>query len=328
MTDVATVYNRTQIGVETTKGTPVAPTKILTATQLVPAPQITGSPFRPSGYKYNTLWIKGKEWTEAPVSGVLTYTEVVYLLSGVIGTAAITTPGGATLARQWLFTPVSSGPDLQKAYTVEYGSSVRGRKFSYGLFTAFGFTANRDEIPITGTLMGQRMTDDVVMTPALTEIVPIPVQPDHVSLYIADTAAGLDGATALTRGFGFEFGISGKNGPIWTLNRANPSYAGDVELAPDLSAVLTVGTDDVGMGLLDTMRASATKFIRFEAIGPIIEAAIPYTFVVDFYGKVSEPGSFEDNDGVEQIAWGLTGVHDSVAGEAFTVKVINTLTAL
>lgn len=330
MVDIATVYNKTQIGVEVTKGTSVAATKILTATQITPGVQVTTNPFRPSGYKYNTLVVKGKEWTEAGISGVLTYTEPVYLLSSVVGTGVITTPGGGTLSRQWVFSPVSSGPDTQKTYTVEYGSSVRGRKFTYGLVTAFGFTANRDEIPITGTMIGQRFQDNVPLTSltSAAEVALLPVNPDHVNIYIADTAAGLAGASALTRGFQFEFNISGKNNPIWTLNRANTSFVGDVELAPDLSAVLTMGVNDASMAMLDKMRSSSTQFIRFEAVGDIIEAAITRKFQIDFAGKISEPGTFEDNDGVEQIAWGLTGVHDSTWGKAFEITLVNTLTAL
>lgn len=330
MVDIATVNNRTQIGVESTKGTAVAATKILTATQIVPAIQVTTNPFRPSGYKYNTLVIKGKEWSESGMTGVLTYTEPVYILSSLIGDAVITTPGGGTLSRNWQFIPVSAGADTQNTFTVEYGSTTRGKRFPYGLVTGFGFTATREEVSTTGTLLGQRVEDPFTLTTLTSadEIALIPVQPDQINLYIADTMAGLAGAGAMTRGFQFEFSLTGRNNPIWPLNRTYTSYAGDVEVAPDLSAVITMESDAVGMGLLTKLRASATQYVRFEAVGAIIEGAIPYSFTLDFAGKVSEPGSYEDNDGVEQIAWTLTGVHDSTAGEAFEINIVNTLTAL
>lgn len=318
-----------QIGVETTPGTSVAASKRLQSISIEPSPSVEMDQFRPTGSKYNTLSTLSKEWTEASVTGRATYSEIIYVLSSVLTTGVITSPDatGAPTARKWVFSPSTTADDAPKTYTIEHGSSVRADKFTYGLMTEVGMAFSRDTVEVTGSLMGRAMTDGIALTANPTLVPLIPVLPTQVSVYLDNTSATL-GTTKLTRALTAEWSLGGRFGPLWVLDAANPSYVTHIETEPDLSASLMLEADAQGMGLLNTLRAGDTKFLRIEALGGIIGGAIRYTMTIDMAVKVSDMGGFSDADGVYAAEFSFTGVHDSTWGKAIEVSVVNTETAL
>lgn len=335
MVDLATVYERVQLGVEVTPGTSVAATKIVSATNVGGNPQATVNRYRPSGYKFNTIHARGREWTEAPMAGPLTYTELLYWLSSAFRTATITTPTSGIKARLWTFDINSSAVDTYKTYTVEIGSQTRGRKFTNGFVNTLGINVTRDEATLSGAMMGQAILDDVAPTvlTAAAEIPLIPMLPEHFSIFVADTQAGLAGASAQTRAFGYGFNMADKLRLLWPVNRVKTSFDGSVERPPEVGAELTVMADDAGYGaFLTAMRAGTTKFLRLQAQGTLIESVTPdyfWKFELDMAVKVSEPGAFEDDDGLLQTTWALGAVHDATWGKAIEARmtVDNTLIA-
>lgn len=326
MVDLATVYEKVQLGIEVTPGTGVAATKIVSATAIGGNPQATINRYRPSGYKFNTIHARGREWTEAPMAGPMTYTEMLYWLSSAFSTAVITTPTNGVKTRLWTFGVNSSAADTYKTYTVEVGSSVRGRKFTNGFVNSFGFNVSREEASLSGTMLGTAIQDDVAPTvlTSAAEIPLMPMLPEHFSVYVADTQAGLTGASAMTRAFGFGFNLSDKLRMLWPVNRAKTSFDGLVERAYDIGGELTVMADDAGYGaFLTAMRAGTSKFIRIEAQGASIESVTPeyfWKFQLDLATKISEPGGFDDDDGLVQTTWALGGVHDSTWGKAVEAR--------
>lgn len=316
-----------QIGVETVPGTAVAANKRLQSIGIEPSVSVDMDTFRPSGQKYAAITTLGKEWTEAPISGRASYTELVYLLSSVVNTAVITTPAGGTTSREWVFTSSSTADDTPKTFTIEHGSGVRADKFAYGLITELGMTFNRDAIEVSGSLLGRAITDNIVMTASPTVIDLVPIIPTEVTVYLDDTAAGL-GTTKLTRAISADFNLGSRFGPVWVLDAANPSFVTHIETEPDLTCNLLVQADAQGMGLLNNLRNGTSKFMRIEAIGAEIETGIDYQFTLDMAVKVADSGGFEDADGVYAIEFNFVGVHDGTWGKAFQVTVVNELTAL
>lgn len=318
-----------QIGVETTPGTGVAADKRLQSISIEPSPSVEMDTFRPTGQKFNALSTLSKEWTEASVSGRATYSEIIYLLSSVLNTGVITSPDAtlAPTARKWVFAPSSTADDVPKTFTIEHGSSVRASKFTYALMTEMGMAFSRDTVEVTGSLMGRSITDNITMTAAPTSLPLIPVLPTQVSVYLDNTAAAL-GTTKLTRALTAEWSIGSRFGPLWVLDAANPSYVTHIETVPDLSAGLMLEADAQGMGLLSTLRAGDTKFLRIEALGSTIGGAVRYLLTVDLAVKVSDMGGFSDADGVYAAEFSFTGVHDATWGKSMEVSVVNTQAAL
>jgi hypothetical protein len=316
-----------QIGVETTSGTAVAASKRLTALSIEPSVNADIDTFRPAGQKYASLTSLGREWIEADLSGRATYTEIIYPLSSVVDTATITTPGGGTTSRQWVFESDSTADDVPKTFTVEHGSGVRSARFAYGQVTELGLAFSRDAIEVSGSMMGKALEDPFTLTGAATALALIPVQPTEVTVYMDTTSAGL-GTTKLTRVLSADWSLGSRFGPVYVLDAANTGFVAMVETEPDLTLDLVMEADANGMAQLARLRDGATRFIRIEALGATIETTIKYTLRIDMAVKVSDTGGFSDEDGVYAIEWNFTGVHDATWGKSFSITVINTLTAL
>lgn len=331
MSDRASVFEGIQIGVEATPGTSVAANKRLLATAISPSIMTEPNEFAPTGYKYETVVVNGKEWTEAGIEGVGSYNDPVYLFSSAFGAAAITTPttgtGVTTAARDWNWAPLTTGPDAGKTYTIEQGSSVRAEKVSGGIITALSMSYARSGVSVGGSMMGQLTTDGITLTASPTDIALEPIVPNQVDIYLDDTFATI-GTTKLTRCIEAGWELSDKNGPIWPLNSTNASYAASIETKPQGSANLTLGADSSGMALLPKMRVGQTMYLRIKATGRVIDGAFTYLHQVDIAVKILNPGEKGDSDGLRTIPWEFRAVHDSTMGGAFKIKHSTTLTAL
>ncbi|MBX6770883.1 MAG: hypothetical protein IRY83_04105 [Chloroflexi bacterium] len=328
MPDIATVNNIVQIGVEATPGTSVAATKLLQALSIEPAIKADIKTFRPMGGKFATVAALGKESVEAKLSGQATYTEIVYPLASAFAYAApvqISPPSG--LAYRWTFTPSQSQTDTIKTYTVEHGSSVRARKWTYGLVTEFGYKLTRDEFTIDGTMLGQALQDGISLTASPTAVPLVPILPTQVNVYLDSTSAGI-GTTQLLRVLSAEFKMSDRFGPVWPLNSAISGFAAHVETAPKAELKLLVEADAQGMELLTAMRTGDKKYIRITATGPNIETGNDYSFQHDLCGVVSDVSDFSDEDGVYAIEWTFTVAYDAAWGMAQQIQVVNTLSTL
>lgn len=329
MPDIASIFQGIQVGVESTPGTAVAANKRLGSLSITPGAKVEMQKFRPQGRKFMTIGVPGKEWVEAKIAGAMTYTDIVYLLSSVLKTATVTQIIPSTgLAYRWVFAPSSTGPDTVKTLTVEQGSSVRAHRFPYGLVTELSGKWSRKGVELSGSMIGQRIEDNVTITASPTEIALVPVLPTHVDVILADSAAGLDAGTPLSRALAVEWSIGDRYNPIWPLRSNQNSFAGHVESEPKLTAKLLVGADAEGMALLTTMRAGATKFLRIKSQGDLIETGNYYLLQFDTAVKVSEPSEYKDEDGLFAIEWSLDGSDDATWGKALEVTAVNRLSAL
>lgn len=327
MSDRASVFEGIQIGVESTPGTSVPANKRLLATMISPSITTEPNEFAPTGYKYETVVVNGKEWTEGGIEGVGSYIDPIYLFSSAFGTAVITTPATGVTARDWNWTPLTTGPDVAKTYTIEQGSTVRAEKFSGAIVNSLSMSYARSGISVGGSMMGQLTTDGITLTAAPTDIALVPIIPNQVDIFLDDTFATI-GTTKLTRCIEAGWELTDKNGPIWPLNSTNTSYAASIETKPQGSANLTLGADSSGMALLPKMRAGQTMFLRIKATGSIIETTIPYLHQVDIAVKILNPGEKGDSDGLRTIPWQFRAVHDSTMAGAFRLKHTAPLAAL
>lgn len=328
MVDRASIFQTANVGVEATNGAIAVCAKKLTSMSIEPAIKTKVEAFRPMGTKYATMTQQGKEWVEAKVSGLLTYTEIVYALSSLLKVGVVTTAVGGTTAKTWLFEPSATLADTVKTLTVEQGDATYAHRFTYGLFNALTLKFDRDKVEMTGSMIGQALIDGVTLNAAPTTVALIPVMPKHVSVFMSDTQAGLEGAAALTRVVSVEWSLSDRFGMIWPLNAAQPSWAGHVETAPKLTMSLMMEADDDGMELLTNLRDGTTKWIRVRCRGEIIEATVPYTFQIEQPIKITDAKDFKDADGLFAIEWEGTGVFDGTWGKAVSLSVTNLLSVL
>ena len=327
MPELASIYQICNIGLETTPGTAVAANKRLSGLMIDPQPKTAIKRYRGTGYKFGTVAALNKEWVEASLSGPITYTEIVYLLSSLLDVATIATPGGGTNSRSWTFAPDSVAADAPKTFTVEIGDATRAQEFAYGLVKDLTLSFSREGNELSGTMLGNSLVDGITLTGSPTAIALMPVLPTQITVKLADTAAGLPGASALTRAVSAEWSMAKRYSPAFFLDAAT-SWGVHVEVEPTAKMKLKVEADSVGMGLLTQMRAGSTKFMRIGSTGSIIEGAIPYSLTIDGAGKIVSDPKFSDEDGIRCIEWEFDLFHDATWGAATQIVAVNLLTAL
>jgi len=324
----ATIHQVVQIGVEATPGTTPAggADKRLLATSFEIQPTLEITPFRPRGFKFPTLAALGKEWAGGSISGQAAYNDLTYLLAGLIATP---TPAqqGATTAYLSSFEPDTDGPDAVTTFYVQEGGSVRAHSINYAMVNQLGLTFNRDNVEVSGELIGRSFTDYISLTGSPSDIAEKPILPAHVSVYVDDSAAAL-GTTQLTHVLSAEFTLGNRFTPMWTLNRSEPSWADYVEGEPELSLTLTMEADGDGMDLLSNAQDGDEKFIRIEAQGDLIEDTYHYKLLIDMCGRISDFGGFSDEDGVYAVQWPFAGCHDATWGKALSVALTNSISSL
>lgn len=312
-----------QVGVETVPGTNVAANKKFVSIGITPAVQMDPVRFRPMGSKYNTIVTPGKEWVEADIEGVGSYTELLYFFASLVAApgAPVTIDG---TGRTWTFTSAPSAEDTVKTLSVEQGGVVRAHKFSYGLVTELELTFNRDGVEVGGSMIGQRISDNITLTPAPTTMSQIPILPTDVDVFMDPTFGAL-GTTKLLRVLEATWTVGDRFNPVWVLNSTLGSFAAHVESEPNAQLTLLMEADAEGMGQLTQMRAGSTTFIQVKSTSPQLAGAstAKYSLVLDCACKVAEVGDFTDEDGVYAIEWTFDLVYDGAWTKAFEVKLTN-----
>lgn len=204
------------------------------------------------------------------------------------------------------------------------------------LAITFTGTFDSTELPTIMTVSGASLTGGtspaVTITrtpPAMTATDVKPVVPTQVQIRTATTQAGLAAGTILTRVLECEWKAEGRWGPIWTLNRAEGSWAAPIETEPTGTVTLKVGADEAGMAFLNNIRAGSTSFLQVDATSTeAIEGTIYWQFTTQIAVKWTEVSSKEDQDGLVSVTWTGTFTHDSTWGRAIECVVVNDVTAL
>jgi hypothetical protein len=332
MADAITLTRATQLGIESTHGTKVAATKTLQMLALEMGPNLDFKIFDGMARRFTVASAINKNMTVGKLAGKLNFTEIVYPLSSIWGAPTITTPGGGTISRKWLWTPPLSGVIDPKSLTYENGDANRAERFGYGICPMVSMELVREgDCQFESVVWGQDMVDPFTLTAALSPVPQIPIVGKYISIYADNTSGGL-GGTKLLRVFNAKFGYADAWNVIWPMDRAQTSFATHIDGAtPKPTLVLSVMADVAGWGLYADALANTTKYIRLEAIGPIIEAAIPYTYNIDMAVRITDVGTLKNGAGdivmfdltctiIEDSAWG--------SGTAISAYVINTQTAL
>jgi hypothetical protein len=328
MVEQAAITKAIQIGVETTPGTAVAAGKRLQSLNIDLEPDGNIEVFRPTGSKFAAVTAIGKEWTGLSIDGTPTYPELPYVFSSLFGTPVITTDGTSGHRYAWDVDPFA--PDTVKTLTIQKGDSNRAWRVAYGLIGELGFEFTRESISVDGSGIARNIEDGITMTASPTSLDLVPVLPKEVSVYLDDVAADF-GTTKLLRALMASFTLGGDRFMgVWPLDAAQASFAAHVEGDPDAEASLRLATDAAGMALLPVMRDGSSKFLRIQAIGPVIAGATPsaYELTIDLSVKVSDMLSFSDEDGLYAVEWPFEIVTDPTWGKALHVEIVTTAATL
>jgi hypothetical protein len=322
MTDRAYVFQKAQIAREAGAGTaPASGYKQLRSMEIAPGIEADVNIFRAMGFKLPTVQALGREWMGAATRGQPDYNEIDYALSVLqqptFATAVADPTSGSAYTRTYQMAAGSA--DARDTFTVQWGDSTRRGQMSYAFLTEWGVTLTRQQMQMTGTWLGQRISEGtaVAFGTAVSALVDQPILPNQFDVYLSPTYAGIGSAgNKLLRALSFGWSIKNRRGPIWVINSANTSFAADVELEPVIEIKLKVEADDVGMGLVDRLRDGATRYIRAIATGGTAIAGTAgtasYLLRSDNAVKVSaKPSGFSNESGLYAIEWTFTSVIDT-----------------
>lgn len=328
MAENATIAQGVQLGVESTPGTGVAANKLLKYLSFDLDPEINFNRFRAMGAKYASAITPGQDFTTFGLSGQGSYSELIYALNSNLVTGVIAVVD--TSARSHTFTPAIRTEDAVKTYTIEQGGSVRAGKATYAIVSDLELTFNRTEgVTVGGGGFAQNFQDNITLTTTPTAIEEAPILPTHLNVYMDDTFAGI-GTTKLLRDFNVVWRSSSRFGQVWPINSALSSFGAHVEIEPTVQLELTAEYDSQGAAFFTQARAGTTKYFRIDATSTVLAGAATqmYALRIDFAGKISSMGGFDDADGVRVVNWTLDAVDDTTAGFAHKVTAWNKVTAI
>lgn len=333
MADRYPVSEVVQIGVESTIGTAIPPTIQFGGLNVELDTAAEFDEFSPMGQIPGSIVAPRQEWSSGQLSGYPTYTEIQYALANLLGAATITTPSGATLARQWVWNPSASAPWTPKSWTIRRGvPGGTAEEANYALLSGLGLKFSRTATPeISGDLFARRLDYAAALaTTGITVPAQVPILPAEGDIWLDSSGASL-GTTKLLRDFAFEYSIADLLGPIWPINSSFNSFAAHGVQKPKLEAKLTLGNDAVGAsGLMANLRAGSSVFVRYKATSAaFIEGATPYSLQIDAALKVSDAPSRSDQDGrLATLDWTFANVYDPTWGSWLKVTLINGSAAL
>jgi len=332
MPEVAQIFSGVQVGAESTSGTAVSASKLMSYLSLEPDFELQFNTFQPIGQVVPSSVTPGKDSTVFNVTGKGSYSELIVPLCSVLTNVSPSTV--ETTARLWDFIPLGRSEDTVKSYTVEYGSATRAQKNTYGLFNGLTLTFNREEgIEVGGSAFGQQMQDNITLTAGPTAYEDKPILPTHLDVYVDTTSGGL-GGTKLLRDFNAEFSISDRWGQVWPINSANASFTSHVATMPTVTLKLTVEADSSGMAYLVNARAGDTRYVRLAAVAPSAygfagAGTAPYQLLIDMAGKINEV-KFTEVDGIKCVDYTFTAIYDTAwsSGRYLRVQLQNKTAAL
>jgi hypothetical protein len=311
MAERQTGNQQVQIGAQTVVGTGVAAGKRLKSIDFTVNPRGNVLTYRQQGSKLPGVVVPGQEWSGGDITGMPVYDELIYPLSMVFGAPTATTVG--TTGKQWVFTYTPGAALTPKPFTIEKGDVVRAGKAIDLIATDLGLHVTRNEVTLDGATMGTLYTDGATLTGSPTSLPQVPILPQTWDIFV-DATFGAIGTTKFLRDFTFDLNMGGLYSSIWPLNSALASYAAAVENSePDITAELSVEADATGMGLLTTLRAGGTKYIRAKSTSTQVIGAGPavYSLQIDAAVKIREFSDFDDLDGLYVWPIPLAIVDDS-----------------
>jgi hypothetical protein len=333
MADHPLLLQRIQYGVETTAGTPVASNKQFVGIDIRPQIREETYEIHATGDQYARGRGLNREWSELAVSGRPSYDEIPILVAMYAGAPTITTPAGATDARQHEFTGVNGTIPTLKTTTIEHGDASRARQIAYvhGRDLTIGSTRAGDGFSVEGTLMGRAVTLGHTLTGSPTALPFVPIEGIDAATYVDTTFAGI-GTTMLTRGFNTTFSLSGMTDAFYAKNPAQASFAGTVPTRGEVRATVRLGADSTGEPYAVGYRTGQRLYVREEVTNGVeIDTGVAtseYRFTLDMCLEVLTAGDFDEETGLMVIEPEFAVVNDATAGFAWRLQVVNTQLAL
>ena len=241
----------------------------------------------------------------------------------MFGPATITagTPAGT---QKWVWTPPSSGVDPHgTTYTIEQGDATRAMKAVQAQVTGLSYEVKRGSMPsLGGEVLARALQLGQTLTASPTSQPNVLVKPTELCIYADPTFATI-GTTKLLGAISAKWEHKGRRKPFDTLDCANPSFSGFVDLAPNASFELVMDADTVGESYMNNFRNGTTFYLScvFTSGTNIGVTTAPYKLTHKLAVQVEEP-EFGEQEDAWAATYKLRPVHDSSMGGSEVFELI------
>lgn len=327
------LLQRGQYAFESSAGTAVVAAKKFSSVEMVPGMRADIYDIFGQGDQYARGTGLNTEWTELSMTGMPTYDEMTPIGGLFFGAPTITTPTGATNARQHVWQGVNGTIPSLKSATYEYGDSNRAHRITYvhGRDFTMNFARAGDGVSVDGTLMGQAMSDAFTLTGGTTALPFYTIEGVSADIYLDSTFAGI-GDTKLTRAFSASFSL----GNLWEsgtpMNSAQTSFSYVVPTRVAADFTLRLGADETGMPIAISYRTGTVYYVSIVVQNGVeIDTGVAtseYRLTLNVPVKCVDPGDMDEETGLLVVEPTFRMVNDLTAGYAWRLEVVNAQLAL
>lgn len=325
----STIGYKTQVGIETTPGTPVQATKRLTSLTIVPSPT-AGNALPETTGRHPTIAVPTPEMTNAEVTGVADFATLALLFTAMFGHTTATQQG-TTTAYKRTWTPGQWSEVTMKTLTVEHGKDGSGNavRFSYGLLKDFslGFDRNKAGPPsFSGAMVGKALETGVTLSSGASDFAG-PALPNKATIYL-DSTPGAIGTTAWADVLSATLNVKGWWDAFLKLAQDNTDFEVLEVRNPSVSLELTALTSTTGFGLFTSMRNASTLYLVLKCQGPLIADTYYYALNVYLPCAIAEAPSFRHDDNRFVIRLNASAKYDSTLQYGIKVELTNEVQTL
>lgn len=325
------VFTYCNIGKETVRGTPVAPTRQFYA-------EGTGVLGIDAGLNFHdeenagvrTRIRRATAQTEDVNIKVRTasgigYDDLVWPLSQLKG--GLTGVGGAA-DKTWTGTPSMTAANSPEAYSIDIGDDTQNWRCQYAMMKSFKLAAGLGQVTsLESEIFAQRAVKGAKAAPAINSAVKIPG--DLWTIKFASTLAGLPGASISTN-FLVAWDLEVITGLQWRHYMDGNLY-GAQHVETDIEGTLNMTVESTALAVsefYDKSIAQTLDFIRLKATGPVLGGTF-YSAQIDLpvLYDVPEPIAAED-EGVNLYKVTAHLAYDATSGTSIVPVVVNSLSTL
>jgi hypothetical protein len=267
------VFTYLNVGKESTRGTPVAPTRQMYA-------EGTGVLDISAGLDYHTGENTGRRYRTRratatsedvtlamrSVSGV-SFDDLVVPFSQIKGGV---TGAGASADKTWTFTPSATAANAPEAYSIDVGDDIQNWRCQYSMMPRFKLSAERGgTTALEADWFAQRAVKGAKATPTGNTATKIPG--DLWTLKIAANIAGL-GAASVISNWLLSWDLEVQTGLVWRHYMDGNLYGGQ-HVETDIAATLNMTVESTAQAVsefYDKSVAGTMSFIRLKATGPAL----------------------------------------------------------
>ena len=317
----AQVFEASRLGIEAanTPGTAVPANLRLFCTSIDPSPEISNTPFAPTGGKADTDVLIGKEHTQAGLAGTISFYDLVYLYGSLLAPPTVVTAGGVSTFE---FFPSMYEPDHGLlTFTVDTGSAAGATRFTNAFVNGMRHEFTPNAATFTGDMLGKKLLDGIALEANPTAVKKLPALGKGLKV---EVGTATNAYTKLTRCMSANLAITDRQDPVFCLDDAEDSFSTTAEKRPGRAAQIVVEQNTAADAYMTALRAADTRFCRITLTGPLIVVGTNYQIVWEFPFKFRQSRRGE-NQSVHAGTYDMVPIYDATYGGWLKVTIKNSM---